>query len=91
MRKNTMNARNRNLERRLANDRRNQDQGPPQGWNERRRSVERRLPEVAEDVVSHEVWEEYFAGYVAKLAAKAEEVQALAAEQANPDPGPQTA
>ena len=31
-----------------ANDRRDVDLGPPSGWRERRRSVERRLPEVEE-------------------------------------------
>jgi hypothetical protein len=50
-----------------ANDRRNQDQGPPQGWGDRRRAVERRLPEVEENVVSYEVWSEYFSAYVSRL------------------------
>lgn len=53
--------------RRQRHDRRQADQGPPSGWNDRRRSVERRLPEVQEDFVSYEVWSEYFSRYVANL------------------------
>lgn len=34
--------------RRLGNDRRDNDVGPPKGWRERRRSVERRYPDVQE-------------------------------------------
>lgn len=34
--------------RRASEDRRNEDKGPPAGWSERRRSVERRKPEVQE-------------------------------------------
>ena len=34
--------------RRLGEDRRNADVGPPKGWRERRRTVERRYPEVHE-------------------------------------------
>jgi len=34
--------------RRSGDDRRNEDRGPPSGWSERRRSVERRLPTVLE-------------------------------------------
>ena len=34
--------------RRAGEDRRNEDKGPPAGWSERRRSVERRKPEVHE-------------------------------------------
>jgi len=35
-------------ERRATMDRRRQENGPPDGWRERRRSVERRRPEVRE-------------------------------------------
>ena len=35
-------------EKRCCDDRRDRDVGPPEGWRERRRSVERRLPEVEE-------------------------------------------
>lgn len=38
--------------RREQPDRRKEDIGPPQGWRERRRSVERRLPEVREAEIS---------------------------------------
>jgi hypothetical protein len=34
--------------RRRSVDRREQELGPPKGWSERRKSVERRLPEVVE-------------------------------------------
>lgn len=37
-----------NTERRATNDRRNDEVGPPAGWKERRRSVERRKPDVEE-------------------------------------------
>ena len=33
---------------RMREDRRNLEKGPPNGWRERRKSVERRLPEVEE-------------------------------------------
>lgn len=35
-------------DKRCSADRRNLEQGPPDGWRERRRSVERRHPEVRE-------------------------------------------
>lgn len=35
-------------DKRGGDDRRDQDQGPPNGWRERRRTVERRRPEVRE-------------------------------------------
>ncbi len=35
-------------EERAATDRRRQENGPPDGWRERRKSVERRRPEVRE-------------------------------------------
>lgn len=35
-------------DKRRVRDRRARDQGPPEGWRERRKSVERRLPEVEE-------------------------------------------
>ena len=38
--------------RRKRIDRRQEDWGPPTGWRERRRTTERRLPEVREDEVS---------------------------------------
>lgn len=38
--------------RRQQPDRRKEDLGPPPGWSERRRRVERRLPEVEELEIS---------------------------------------
>lgn len=35
-------------DKREGNDRRRSEQGPPNGWRERRRTVERRQPEVRE-------------------------------------------
>jgi hypothetical protein len=35
-------------DKRAGNDRRLNEQGPPEGWRERRKSVERRYPEVHE-------------------------------------------
>ncbi len=54
-------------DRRIRKDRRQQDKGPPQGWRDRRRSVERRLPTVEEDPISHREWQEYLAFYLAVL------------------------
>lgn len=50
-------------ERRKQTDRRNDELGPPNGWKERRRNVERRKPEVSEItfrewVISLVEWEE---------------------------------
>lgn len=39
---------NTNNNRRLTDDRRNEEAGPPNGWKERRRTVERRKPDVVE-------------------------------------------
>jgi len=41
-------------DRRTIHDRRLDEAGPPQGWGERRRTVERRMIAVAE--VSYEEW-----------------------------------
>ncbi len=41
-------------ERRGAPDRREAEQGPPPGWKDRRRSAERRIPQVTE--VSFDEW-----------------------------------
>ncbi|MDD2662515.1 MAG: hypothetical protein PHD19_02025 [Dechloromonas sp.] len=53
--------------RRKGEDRRKSDAGPPAGWAERRRSVERRLPEVVELPMSVSHWQEYFRAYIARL------------------------
>jgi len=34
--------------------------GPPEGWKDRRRQTERRLPEILESVVSESEWQTYF-------------------------------
>jgi hypothetical protein len=41
-------------------DRRLEDVGPPDGWRERRKHVERRIPMALEVEVSAEDWEAYF-------------------------------
>jgi hypothetical protein len=35
-------------EKRMGQDRRSKELGPPDGWRERRKAVERRIPEVRE-------------------------------------------
>ena len=52
--------------RRAGDDRRNNDKGPPAGWSERRRAVERRRPEVRE--IS-------FAEWIASMRQKSYDVQ----------------
>lgn len=47
-------------ERRLADDRRQEEVGPPSGWKDRRRRTERRIPELSECDVSEEEWDFYF-------------------------------
>lgn len=51
-----------------SEDRRLEDLGPPVGWRERRKHVERRIPTALEVEVSAEDWEAYF---VKPLKAKA--------------------
>lgn len=43
--------------RKAGEDRRREDKGPPSGWSERRRSVERRKPDVQE--ISFTEWIAY--------------------------------
>ena len=50
---------------RTEKDRRQEDVGPPEGWLERRHTVERRMPVVEEDAISKSEWEIYFAAYTA--------------------------
>ena len=45
---------------RKSEDRRIEDIGPPNGWRDRRRTVERRLPLVEESVISDAEWHHYF-------------------------------
>lgn len=41
-------------------DRRQEELGPPQGWKDRRRRTERRMPEIREFAVSESEWLSYF-------------------------------
>ncbi len=41
-------------------DRRIEDIGPPSGWRERRKRVERRIPETREIEVTADEWATYF-------------------------------
>lgn len=45
---------------RANEDRRVDDLGPPDGWRDRRKRVERRIPTAEEVEVSAEDWETYF-------------------------------
>ncbi len=45
---------------RAANDRRDDDCGPPSGWKERRRTAERRIPSVEETDMTEAEWQNYF-------------------------------
>lgn len=45
---------------RAANDRRDDDLGPPCGWKERRHNTERRIPTVEEQTMTEEEWLSYF-------------------------------
>lgn len=56
------------MERRAGRDRRCHDGGPPSGWCERRRSVERRQPEVGLTDISDSDWEKYFGNGMGTLA-----------------------
>lgn len=53
-----------------AHDRRQDDCGPPCGWNERRRMVERRLPVVKEDEISECEWFRAMAAFLSKRRAE---------------------
>lgn len=56
--------------RRSQDDRRKVDLGPPSGWRERRRAVERRLPELVEDAISHGEWEVQWHAFRTRVAKK---------------------
>lgn len=49
-------------ERRASSDRRNEDNGPPNGWKDRRRRTERRIPAIEEQTISEDEWARYFGG-----------------------------
>lgn len=51
---------NHSLAARTKEDRRRNDYGPPKGWKERRRTAERRRPEIEECIVSESEWMFYF-------------------------------
>jgi hypothetical protein len=49
-------------ERRAPKDRRDEDNGPPHGWKDRRRRTERRIPAIEEQTISEDEWLLYFGG-----------------------------
>jgi hypothetical protein len=69
-------------ERRNQHDRRLIDCAPPQGWKDRRRTAERRIPELVEQEVSDAEWAQYFGG-VAKARAQALVVNNLQLDNAS--------
>lgn len=50
----------RKSERRDPDDRRQEEAGPPKGWLDRRRTTERRIPQLVEEEVSEAEWALYF-------------------------------
>jgi hypothetical protein len=64
---------------RASHDRRDDDQGPPSGWKERRRTAERRIPSVEETDMSETEWLSYF-GSVEPKAPATGETHDIAAE-----------
>lgn len=60
---------------RKTGDRRVDDVGPPMGWKERRRSVERRMPIVNEDEFTRSDWFGQMAAFVDEKAAQEEEIR----------------
>ena len=60
---------------RKVSDRRVDDVGPPMGWKERRRSVERRMPTVNEDEFTRSDWFGQMAAFVDEKAAQEEEIR----------------
>lgn len=67
------------IERRARADRRVRDIGPPNGWIERRKQVERRLSVAEEAELSPEEFVRYF-GALAKIATNNDSQMDLAAE-----------
>ena len=62
-------------ERRQTCDRRAQDAGPPHGWRDRRRNVERRLPAVEEDAISQLEWFQCMASFMDRQRAGKEAIR----------------
>ena len=50
-------------DRRVRNDQRLDDSGPPRGCCERRRRAERRLPSIEESMISDAEWERLFGSH----------------------------
>lgn len=65
-----------NNERRHADDRRQQDSGPPAGWRERRRNTERRLPELEECELTEEDFLLYFGRLADEKSASGTQIEA---------------
>lgn len=55
-------------ERRAQGDRRQRDIGPPEGWGERRRRTERRLPAAEDTEMSADEFARLFGAAIAKAA-----------------------
>lgn len=70
---------------RHGQDRRNVDQGPPNGWKERRRTVERRLPSVEEDLISDHEWFRCMALFLARRRAEEKARRNAAPAEKNPE------
>lgn len=64
---------NKTIERRAQMDRRGNDIGPPHGWKDRRRTAERRIPEIEECEVSESEWQLYFGRYTSETVTITEE------------------
>ena len=64
-----------NQDLRKAGDRRVDDLGPPMGWKERRRRVERRMPVVNEDEFTRSDWFGQMAAFVDEKAAQEEAIR----------------
>jgi hypothetical protein len=67
--------------RRKSDDRRTQDVGPPSGWRDRRRTVERRLPTVEETELTDDIWHQYFVASKQKVENLVDDVLHAGGEQ----------
>lgn len=68
-------ASSKHVELRRVRDRRVDDVGPPKGWKDRRRSVERRMPTVNEDEFTRSDWFGQMAAFVDERAAQEEAIR----------------
>lgn len=64
---------------RAISDRRDDDRGPPNGWKDRRRTAERRIPSVEEKDMSEAEWLSYF-GSTKPVTASPGDTHEIAAE-----------